>query len=384
MENSIDKINSVKGYVNNNIITQEEYNLLETELKNISVLTGNIQINSETDYNGAKYRMKAMILPNSNFALIKNQLLKSYKFLNFAVNKPNIKTIFLIGQSQLCIENYLYFSNYTTFETINPKVLFPVDLMLYNQLKKNKDLKSKTFDVSTYSLLSLIEEDDQIIEKEHIISESIEDKEYTFDIHLAMLSYLFPQLKTKIQICPLWINLKNTNAISNLAGILGQYFTKEEYFFIFSTNLTHFGKLYDFTWDSKFLPILRDSPQMQKVISEKFDNKSQNNLLSIIKNEFKEMLKNEKKKEDILKLIHMLDKHLIDGIKNKSLSETEKLNNINFCKDIILTLVEIIKDYRGLYIETIGYEILQCKNLDEVKDLNFVSLGSLVIYEITK
>jgi len=385
MEYSIDYNNTIKEFINNNIITNEEYNNLDMEMRNISISTGNIQINGETEYNGPKYKLKSILVPNSNYSLIKNQILKVYKLLSNAINKPKIKTIFLIGHSHLSIENYVYLSNYTSFDTINPQVSFGTDLYVYNQLKKMENIKLKTFEQTTYSVVSLVEDGNEIVEKEQTITDSIEDREYTFDLHLALLSYIFPTFKHKIQICPIWINIKSPSAISSLAKSLSQFYAKEDYFFIFSTNLTHFGKLYDFMWDDKLLPILQDNAHMQKIISEKYRNaENYDNFNSYIKTEFKEMLRNEKKKDDIMKLIQILDRHVIEAIKNKNNFEVEKLTNIVYCKEILLTLVEIIKDNRYLNIDTIGYEIIQCKMLEEMRDMNFVSLVSMVFYEIVK
>jgi predicted class III extradiol MEMO1 family dioxygenase len=231
---------------------------IENEPKDI------INLTQDSDLSQNQIDIKALLLPNANYNTISPHLLKSYKLLINSKSYDEIRRVFLIAHSNLTPKRGFNISSYTYYQTIFNKA-FPIDHQIYDELVANEDLRKhiEKFEITKESFTTFYEEGVIIKESTEELVECLEDREFSFDVHLAMLSIVFDSEHNivakyndknkcrKIAIVPIWVNHNDSSVLANLSEILSKYMLDRQNFFIFSTNLTYFGRLYNFYGDEK-------------------------------------------------------------------------------------------------------------------------------------
>jgi predicted class III extradiol MEMO1 family dioxygenase len=207
--------------------------------------------------------LKALALPSANYNMINKHLAKGYKLLLNSNSYSQIKRVFLISQSTFAHKKAIYLSGYSHYSTIFNKQ-YPIDQQVYNEILNNEILKKYTerFEHNTNSFSTFYEEEGVIKEKIEEFSESIEDSEFTFDVQLNMLDIVFDEdniypkynelnKERPISIVPIWVNVIDTALLKTLTDILSKYMLDNQNFFIFTMNLTYFGRAYNYFTDEK-------------------------------------------------------------------------------------------------------------------------------------
>jgi len=347
----------VRKFTNHNIFNVT-FETLEAEIENTSVITNKIIINAGSDYVTQSFDVKALLMPFSGYNITKESLIPCYKLIKLSKNFKKITRVFLVGYSHLSIKNSIYISPYDFYEVNQEKKSFEIDKTVYEEILKNEVLKKCTekFDLNSYSMTTFIESNGSIREKEEESTESVEDNEFTFDVHLAFLSHLFE----RVTIVPIWININPTShsnckdILSKLASVLNSYMKKEENFFLFSSNLTYFGRMYNFFGDGK---------QENK----EFKSKS--------------FLRDPKNEEKAKNFVKSLDDQGFDLLYKKNVDALMKISNFNYSRELLSTLIYLISD-SNLCEDKMNYQIIRNESIEEGYELNLVSFGSYVYYNL--
>jgi predicted class III extradiol MEMO1 family dioxygenase len=343
-----------KKFTNHGIINVDK-NTFDTEIFNETVICENVKINGGTAYVSQNYDLKILVLPNTSYNIARTNYIQCYKILKNTKNFSKIKRVFMLGYSHLSIKASIYLSAYNNYESNDKKKIFEIDHLVYSELSKNEKLKNfiEKFEINSFSFTTFVEDSGSIKEKEEEINESFEDNEFTFDIHLALLNYIFDN---KIKIVPIWMNVEGLNNSKELSMEMGNYlktyFQKDDSLFIFSANLTYFGRLYNYFGD----------PTSDKI--KEFKSKS-----------FLREPANEKKVSDY---INFIDEEGINLIKTKNADGILKLTNFNYCRELFVCLISLIRDANDLISETISHSIKRFESIDEGFELNMVSFGAII------
>lgn len=355
MENQASKPN-VRKFKNNSIFKVDN-ETLNQELFKESIITDNLKINGGTDNITKNYDLKLMVVPSSGYNICRDQLIPAYKLFKNTKNFNKIKRIFLLGYSHLSLKSSIYLSAYYSYEGNDNKKIFEVDQNVYSELLKNDYLKKYTeyFEINSYTTTTFVEEAGSIKEKEEEICESPEDNEYPFDVHLSFMTHL---IENKIKIVPIWVNLNQTSkdVISELGDFLNTYFSKEENFFIYSSNLTYFGRIYNYFGDGK--------PENKEFKSKSF-------------------LRDPSKEEKTNNYLKFLDDAGIRALISNDTDALLKLTNFNYSKELFATLCHFMKGY-NISNDILSYQIKRYENIEDAFELNLVSMISLVYYFKTK
>jgi AmmeMemoRadiSam system protein B len=346
--------NKTRKYNNTSILSEVDFNKIESDIYKETVMTENLKLNGGSDYVNRNYVIKGLMLPNANYPLIKEHLIKGYKLLKYSSNYEKVKRVFLIGYSHLAIRQCFYLSAYSSYETNDPNKVFEIDNNIYNELLNHESLKKyvEKFEINSYNSTTFVEEGSSIREKEEEIFESPEDSEFTFDVHLPFINILFSTKKVKI--VPIWINsiqAPNPKEIyAQLGDYLGGYLAKEENIIICSTNLTYFGRIYNYFGDNnKFKP--------------------------------KMFLRDPKNEKEVLEFIKGLDDKGLKALKAKKVDSVLKLTNFNYCKELFSTFLLALRKFSEVQDEQLAYYIQRVENLDENDyELNLVSFVSLIYF----
>jgi predicted class III extradiol MEMO1 family dioxygenase len=351
MDSQVSKPN-VRKFKNTNIL-KVDTETLNQELFKESIITDNLKINGGNDYVTQNYDLKLMILPSSGYNISRDQLIPAYKLFKYTKNFSKIKRVFLLGYSHFSLKSSIYLSAYYSYEGSDNKKLFEIDQTVYSELLKNDYLKKYTeyFEINSYTTTTFIEEAGSIKEREEEYSESAEDNEYTFDVHLSFLTHL---IENKIKIVPIWVNLNQSNkdVITELGDFLNSYFSKEENFFVYSSNLSYFGRIYNYFGDGK--------PENKEFKSKSF-------------------LRDPSKEEKTRFFLKSLDDVAIKTLRSNDFDGIFKLSNFNYCKELFATLCHFMKGYY-ISIDLLSYQIKRYENIEEGFELNLVSMASLVYY----
>jgi predicted class III extradiol MEMO1 family dioxygenase len=345
--------NKIRKFCNDNIINIDS-ETLESELYKESIITDNIKVNGGTAYVTQNYDLKALVLPSCGYSLARDALIPAYKLLKHTKNLSKIKRIFLLGYSHQSLKTNIYLSAYNSYEGSDHKKVFDIDMSVYNELLKNDKLKKycEYFEINTYTTTTFVEDGGSIKEKEDEFNESVEDNEYTFDIHLAFLTHLIEQ---RVKIVPIWINLNSCNSkdiISELGNFFNSYFSKEENFFIYSTNLTYFGRIYNYFGDGK---------------SENKEFKS------------KYFLRDPTKETKTLEYIKTLDEEGLNALREGNIDNLLKISNFNYSRELLATLCNIVQN-NNMYNDSLSYQIKRYESVEEGFELNLISFVSLIFY----
>lgn len=142
----------------------------------------------------------------------------------------------------------------------------------------------------------------------------------------------------KIEIIPIWINISNTQFIENFNDCIKEYLNDETSLFIYSTNLTYFGRMYNYYGETKF------------------------------KN--KAFLKDKLNEKEIFDFLKSVDETLLDNIKSYKINGIYDTNDHIYSKNVLLFFATFIKkinqngkfDVEKLYYSTIHQEFNRQNN----------------------
>lgn len=266
----------VRKFTHKNIVRYldpDNKDLLESEIlreiESTAVKTKYISLKANSLEKIPLYYYHSMFLPVASYSMIRDHILPAYKLLKYSNNFENIKRIFLFSYSHLAIKDTTFFSAYNYYETIfNTNV--EIDTQVYDDLMQHYVVKEncEKFEIINSIFTYFVEDNNIIVDKEEKIYESIEDSEFSFDLHLTILSVLFKG--KKIKIVPIWLNDKNIRNVIGFSDALKKYSSNLENFFIFSGNITYFGKMYNyFTENEKFKSktFLKDKDSEKEIVS---------------------------------------------------------------------------------------------------------------------
>jgi predicted class III extradiol MEMO1 family dioxygenase len=332
--------------------------------------------------NPEKIYLKALFLPYGNYNLVSQHISKGYKLLQNSSTYNDIKRIFLISHSNLTDKKGIFLSAYGYYRTIFGEK-FPIDQQVYDELFASENIKKYTekYEISSFNFSTFYEEGGLIKERNEELSDSIEDREFVFDLHLAMLNVIFDSesniqkgevnnTKRRITIVPIWVNVRDTAILSSLTDVLAKYMFETQNFFIFSTNLTHFGRLYNYFSDDK-----------------KFKSR--------------QFLRDKANEEAVRQYITKMNTMGIDMIKTKKIDELLSIDDYIFSKDVLLLLSHLYIKLTGgqvrrrthsksepidkgstlkLDIDEILYSIERVDTVETEYEINLVSYLSLIIY----
>lgn len=325
-------------------------NEIEREINNQTVSTDHIKIISGSNYQNMKYKMHMMLLPNANYTLIKNHLLQAYKVLKQSSNFKGINKVFLISYSNGSIEEKFYTSYYQAYETIF-KQNYEISTSVYQKLQeKNSKLKKymTEFEIHSYVNTIFIEENGTIKEIEDEVVEILEDSEFCFDIHLIFLNILFKD--KKIEIIPLWINCSNPESQGFLADALDSYLADDTSLFICTTNLTYFGRFYNYFGENKY--------------------------------KSKSFLKDPKNEEELMQYLSTIDSKVIEAIRNKDFKHLQTATNLLYTRNVFMFALELycrLED--STVLEQLAYNSIRQEAVEENEyEINLVSFMSLIFY----
>ena len=163
------------------------------------------------------------MLPNSKYNFINENLAKGYSNLKASKNFNKIKRIFLLAHPFRSKVNKIHLSGYDYYETIFGKK-FEVDKDIYEDLKDDPQNIMKqhiiNYQINTYNLTSFEDVNANnrlnIIENIQKVTESEEDFDFSFDLHLNYLSILFEQ--ENIKIVPIWFKTNLSCLINSLTS----------------------------------------------------------------------------------------------------------------------------------------------------------------------
>lgn len=298
---------------------------------------------------------KILILPNSKYNFISDNLAKAYASLQSSKNYKNIKRIFLLAHPFRGKVNKIHLSCYDYYETIfNNR--FEIDKEVYEDLKDDPQNVIKQhinhFQINNYNVTSFEESNNNnkvsIIEKINSVSESDEDYEFAFDLHLHFLSILFEQ--HEIKIVPIWFKTslkegEKNKFVNYLNNFLNKYLANEENILICSSNLTYFGRNYNYFGNEK-------------------DFKART------------FYRNKANEGKIIMHIENIDEEAIHYFKNFDEKNFMKIKNLNFCKDLFLLIMKISQTYKYDVTYT-DHLCLKFDNIDPNEyELNFCTLAN--------
>ncbi len=319
-----------------------------------------LSINGETEYVQHPYDSSIFFMPNANYNICMQQYIKGYKILKCSSNIKQIKRVFLIGYSHLAIKQAIYQSAYKWYETNenDKEKSYEIDENVYLKMNNDKKLNKfiEKFEFNSFYSTNFVEENGSIIEKQEEISESIEDNESTFDIHLVFLKYCN---LLNVKIVPIWVNLNCSN-YQELLNDLGEFLSgynkgenKGENIFIFTGALTYFGRHYNYCGD----------PSLE--ISKEFNSRM---FLRDIKNEPK-----------VKEHIESMDNEGLSFLKLKDIDGLTKLTNFNYVRGLMILLVHLIEksNIKNSISEDLEYSIRRYERIDESCELNMVSYISI-------
>ncbi len=308
------------------------------------------------DYETNNKNIKILILPNSKYNYIDVNLARAFANLKQSKNFNKIKRVFLIAHPFRSRANKIYLSSYDSYETIFKKN-FEIDKEMYEDLKDDpQNLFKKHIlhhQINSYNVTSFeevnINNKINIIENIQTVTESEEDYDFSFDLHLNFLSIIFEQ--ENIKIVPIWFKTNIRDPKDKLIGFLNNFFIKhlnnEENILICSSNFTYFGRNYNYFGTNK-----------------DYKNRS---FLRIKENEPK-----------ILSHIESLDKKAIDHMIKFEENEFVKITNFNFSKDLFLLIIKICIKL-GYKINFKNHLCLKFDSKDQIDyELNFCTAGNFL------
>lgn len=340
--------NIIKHLDPNNLSQVKEE--IEKDFVNQQVNTNNIKINSGSELPIRNYKIKSLLIPNGNFTLIREHLIQSYKSLKLAKNFDKINKVFLISYSYNASDSKIYLSSYSAYETLF-KTTYNINSKIYEALlDKNSKIKKhiQVFEKQSYINTIFSEENQVIKEINEEITENIEDSEFSFDIHLALLNLILKE--RKVEIIPIWVNSTNFESISLLLDSFEGYLQDESSLFLMSTNLTYFGRMYNFFGDSKY--------------------------------KSKSFLKDSKNEKEVSEFIRAIDSKVVNGIFNRNISVIEEAENLVYTRQVFLFCYEmfnkLMKDtVHKIEADQLLYSNTRQETSDNEYEINILSFVSI-------
>lgn len=300
--------------------------------------------------------VKLLILPNSKFNFINLNLTRAFANLKTSANFSKIKRIFILAHPFRGKVNKIHLSAYDSYETIFNK-RFQIDKEVYEELKDDPQNIIKQniihYQINSYNATSFEEVNANgrlnIIENIQTITESEEDYDFSFDLHLNYLSLLFE--KEDIKIVPIWFktNMKDgkDKIIAYLHNFLCKQLSNEENILICSSNLTYFGRNYNYFGNNK-------------------ENKN------------RMYLRAKENEPKILKHIETLDLEAIELMLKSDEKNFLKITNFNFCKDLFVLLMRLCQSLKLKMIFK-NHLCLKFDSRDQLEyELNFCTIGNFI------
>lgn len=302
---------------------------IERDYDEQAIITNNIKITPGSKSSLKNYIIKSILVPNSNYTLIKDHLLQAYKVIKMAKNEEKINKVFLISTCYNYTDSKILLSCYNGYETIL-KNIYKISDKVYETIQdKNSKVKQyiSQFEKTSFYNTVFHEENNVIKETNEEIIDCLEDNDFSFDIHLMFINLIF---KTrKIEIVPLWINISNTQIIENFNDCLKEYMNDETSLFIYSTNISYFGRMYNYYGESKY------------------------------KN--KTFLKDKLNEKEIFEFLKNLDESMLDNIKSSKINGIYDTNDHIYSKNVLLFFSIFIKriNQNGKFdLEKLYYNII--------------------------
>ena len=302
-----------------------------------------------------KYNITGLVLPTSNYNEIGSMLGEAYKTIKFAKNFRALKRVFLIGFRSFSAKPGITLSSYDRWETLfENRMVFNVDTQIYSLMRKNSELSKIINNFPIYNKNEIFENNSIPMFE---IEEGLEEKDFSFDLHLLYLTALFEE-EAGIKIVPIWVNNLTAEYIYSLGEFLSKY-NGEENLFITTTNFSYFGKQYNYL----------QLPQ-QITESNNFNKKE------FLKNKNNEDIIKKFLRENDLTNVDDIRDFCVDQLKNSYISGKNAiqvfLSSINKKKEQITT--DLLK-YRSSAIESPD---------DEEYEIKIVTYAIIIFMEMLK
>ena len=233
-----------RRFINKNIVyplnpdSEDVYDTIKSIINKSKINLKTIKI-GEADVD-KKYNLYGMVLPTSNYNEIGAMLGEAYKIMKFAKNFRSLKRIFLIGYRSFSSKPGITISSFESWDTIFRNNFFNVDLQVYNSLKNHTKLSKIINYFPLYNKNEIIENN---LMPAFEIEDGLEEKDFSFDLHLLYLSVL-RENESSVKIVPIWVNNLTLEYVNYLGEFLSNYYGNES-LFITTTNFSYFGKHYN-------------------------------------------------------------------------------------------------------------------------------------------
>lgn len=347
-----------RRFINKNIVyplipeSDDVFDTIRSIINKAKVNTKTLKI-SETEAD-KKYNLHSMVLPTSNYSEIGSLLGDAYKLVKFSKNFRTLKRVFYIGYRSFSAKPGITISCFETWDTLFKGSSFTIDTQVYSTMKKHSELKKI---INTFPLYNK----NEIYENANMpmfeIEDGLEEKDFSFDLHLLYLSAITEQ-DSGIRICPIWVNNLSLEYVSYLGEVLSKYYN-EESLFISCTNFSYFGKQYNYL----VLP-------QQVTESNNFNKKE------FLKNKSNEDLVKKFLRENDLTNVDDIRDFNVDALKSSYIAGKNAIqvmiSSISRKKDILQT--DLIK-YKSSPIESPD---------DEEYEIKIVTYASIIFYELLK
>ncbi len=366
MESSL-KVRKLSNILFYDKVNKDEIKIdIQKKLEEITIsinqnLNQNFETNPNIPINQNYYGtddIKFLVLPNSKFNFINLNLTRAYANLKASNNFSKIKRIFFLAHPFRGKVNKIYLSAYDSYETIFSKK-FDIDKEIYEELKEDPQNTIKqhiiNYPINSYNVTSYEEVNTtgrlNIIEQIQSVNESEEDYDFSFDLHLNYLSILYEQ--EDIKIVPIWFktNMKDgkDKFVTYLNNFLCKQLANEENILICSSNLTYFGRNYNYFGNIK-----------------EYKNRT-----------YLRLKENEPK---ILKHVESLDLEAIELMLKCEEKNFLKITNFNFCKDIFMLLIKLSQNLKLKMIFK-NHLCLKFDSRDQLEyELNFCTIGNFIAF----
>lgn len=356
MDNNSTK--TTRRFINKNIVyplnpySEDVFDTIKTIISKSKINLKKIKINdSESD---KKYNLHGIVLPTSNYNEIGAMLGEAYKLIKFSKNFRTLKRVFLIGYRSFTQKPGITLSSFETWGTLFKNSVFHIDTPVYTSMKKNSDLNKI---INYFPLYNKNEVFENLNFPMFEIEDGLEEKDFSFDLHLLYLSTLFEK-ETSVKIVPIWVNNLTLEYVNLLGDFLSKYYGDES-LFITTTNFCYFGKQYNFV----------NLPQ-QVTESNNFNKK--------------EFLKNKNNEEIVKKFLKDSDLVSVDDIRDFCI---DQLKNSNIAgKNAVQTFLAALNKKKDLLMtDLVKYRSSSIDNTDDEEyEIKIVTYACIVFFELNK